>query len=667
MTLFMGVDTGGTYTDAVLIEDETRVVAFAKALTTRHDLAIGIGQAMDAVLSGVEPGQISLVSLSTTLATNALVEGQGGRICLILIGFEPQDMARAGLAQALQGDPVVAVAGGHTHSGHESVPLDLARLRAAIMQHAGEVGAYAVAGHFAVRNPGHEVAARDLVRELTDKPVTCSHELTARLNGPRRALTAVLNARLIGLIGRLIAASESLLALRGINAPLMVVRGDGALVSAEFARIRPIETILSGPAASIVGAVWLTKAQNAIVSDIGGTTTDVAVLRDGHPTIDADGAMVGGHRTMVEAVAMRTSGLGGDSEVCLLETGLVARLHLAAKRRVPLALLAMDWPDLVHAVLDAQLAQERPSETAGQFVLPVLRLGRNLSGLSERERGLIDRLGKDAMALAELIRARVEIAALDRLVARGLVQIAGFTPSDAAHVMGMQTGWDRAAAEKGARLFARQRNGAGEVIAADAQVMSRRVIAQLTKQTCEILLETAFAEDGLEHPEKLARHVLAVLGMQRHNGAARVSVGLALPLIGLGASAPIYYGDVAKKLGCQAILPEHAGVANAIGAVVGQVRQKVRVALTCPAEGRYRVHLATGPQDFADLAAALGVAEAAASQAARAGAVLAGAGDMQVALTRSLNRVLVEGREVLVDAEVEALAFGRPAIAQRQA
>ncbi len=663
MSLFLGVDTGGTYTDAVLIENETRVVAFAKALTTRHDLAIGIGQAMDAVLTGIKPEQISLVSLSTTLATNALVEGQGGRVCLILIGFEPQDMARAGLAQALQGDPVVSVAGGHTHSGSESAALDLVRLRAGIMQHVGYVGAFAVAGHFAVRNPAHEVAARDLVRELTGKPVTCSHELTARLNGPKRALTAVLNARLIGLIGRLVEASEGLLVARKINAPLMVVRGDGALVSAEFARMRPIETILSGPAASIVGAVWLTKAQNAIVSDIGGTTTDVAVLRDGRPKIDAEGAMVGGHRTMVEAVAMRTTGLGGDSEVWLMETGLVAKLHLGPKRRVPLALLAMDWPDLVHSVLDAQLAQERPGEAAGQFVLPVLRIGRNLSGLSERERGLIDRLGGRAMALADLIRARVEIAALERLVARGLVQIAAFTPSDAAHVLGKQTGWDRAAAEKGAQLFARQRNGAGEVIAANAEGMSAQVIAQLSKQTCEILLETAFAEDGLEHPEKLARHVLSVLGMAGHNGAARVAVGLALPLIGLGASAPIYYGNVAKTLGCEAILPEHAGVANAIGAVVGQVRQKVRVALTCPTEGRYRVHLPGGPQDFAELAAALDVAEVAASQAAQAGAVLAGAGQVQVTVTQALNRVNVEGRDVLVDAEVEALAFGRPAIA----
>ncbi len=105
----------------------------------------------------------------------------------------------------------------------------------------------------------------------------------------------------------------------------MVVRGDGALIGAAQVRERPIETILSGPAASVVGARWLTGARNALVSDIGGTTTDVALLKDGLPEIDPQGALVGGYRTMVEAVAMRTTGLGGDSQVHLLTEGLERR------------------------------------------------------------------------------------------------------------------------------------------------------------------------------------------------------------------------------------------------------------------------------------------------------------------------------------------------------
>ena len=277
--LFLGIDTGGTYTDAVLWSEAGGVAAKAKALTTRHDLAVGISGAVDAVLekAGVDPAAVKLVSMSTTLATNALVEGQGGRVALVMIGFSEADLARDGLRAALGTDPVIFCAGGHDVHGNAH-PLHLEALEAALPELGTSVSGFAVCAYFAVRNPAHEIAARDLIREKTGLPVTASHELSAKLGGPRRALTTLLNARLISMIDRLVAATEGFLKARGIAAPLMVVRGDGALVSAGFARARPIETILSGPAASLVGARHMTGLDNAVVSDIGGTTTDVAVL-----------------------------------------------------------------------------------------------------------------------------------------------------------------------------------------------------------------------------------------------------------------------------------------------------------------------------------------------------------------------------------------------------
>ncbi len=288
MAYFLGVDTGGTYTDAVILDEAAdQVIGSAKSLTTRGDLALGIGRAVDAALaqSGVSVAQVALVSLSTTLATNALVEGQGGRVALIFVGFDAGDLERGGLTEALKGDPVVQIAGGHSHAGHETATLDLVGLEEHLRDLGPEVMGFAVAARFATRNPAHELAIRDLIRRVTQRPVTCSHELSAQLNGPKRALTAVLNARLIGMIDRLVTACESHLAVLGIKAPLMVVRGDGALISAAMVRERPIETILSGPAASIVGARWLTGARDALVSDIGGTTTDVALLA-GRPARD---------------------------------------------------------------------------------------------------------------------------------------------------------------------------------------------------------------------------------------------------------------------------------------------------------------------------------------------------------------------------------------------
>ena len=196
---------------------------------------------------------------------------------------------------------------------------------------------------------------RDRIREVSHLPVTCSHELSSKFGGPRRALTTLLNARLVSMIDRLIGACEGFLNTRGIDAPMMVVRGDGALISAAEARLRPIETILSGPAASLVGARHLTGLDNAVVSDIGGTTTDVAVLDQGRPRLDAEGAVVGGFRTMVEAVAMRTFGLGGDSEVRINDRGLEATIDLGPRRFLPLSLAAAQHEEAVISALERQL------------------------------------------------------------------------------------------------------------------------------------------------------------------------------------------------------------------------------------------------------------------------------------------------------------------------
>ncbi len=669
MRYYLGVDTGGTYTDAVILDaGSDRVIGKAKALTTRHDLSVGIGGAVDAALQAarIEPAQVSLVSLSTTLATNALVEGQGGRVALIAIGFDADDLGRAGLAEALKGDPVIRIAGGHSHAGGEIAPLDTGALTAALADLGGDVMGFAVAARFATRNPAHEVAARAAIRSATGRPVTCSHELSAQLNGPKRALTAVLNARLIGMIDRLVAACERHLVQIGIAAPLMVVRGDGALISATVVRERPIETILSGPAASIVGARWLTGAKDALVSDIGGTTTDVALLRDGLPLIDPQGARVGGFRTMVEAVAMRTTGLGGDSEVHLVAEGLHGGLRLGPRRLVPVSLLAADHGTMVHAALDRALAADASGEFDGRFAL---RVGgtdtAQLAGLSPREAAVLARITAP-MAFTQVLTSRLEVAALERLVSRGIVMIAGVTPSDASHALGRLDAWDADAATKAMHLLARRRNGSGERMAMDGLVLAHAVIDRLTAQTVDCLLEAAFSEDPAfddQPPEILARHRLTTAGLDRHKGIIETSLRLGVPVIGLGASAPAYYGAVGDRLGCQMILPEHAGVANAIGAVVGQVSQRVTGLVSSPAEGRFAAHFPHGIETYAGRNQALDAMQDFVIRTATLRAQEAGAEDCHVATTRDIREAEVEGRVMFIEATLTATASGRPRVA----
>lgn len=667
MSVLLGVDTGGTYTDAVLLRDEETVIASAKALTTRHDLAIGIDAAVRAVLAeaAVAPAEISLASLSTTLATNALVEGQGGRVALIYIGFREKDLTAQGLADTLKGDPRLVMAGGHNHAGGEAQPLDEAGLIAFLETHKDDVSGFAVASQFATRNPAHELRAAALVMQITGRPVSASHQLSAKLNGPKRAITAVLNARLIGMIDRLIGRAEDTLADLGIDAPMMVVRGDGALISSAQARARPIETILSGPAASIVGARWMTGADRALVSDIGGTTTDVALLQGGRPKIDPAGARVGPYRTMVEAVAMRTTGLGGDSEVHFVTEGLQGGVTLGPRRVLPVSLAAVEASEVVHQALDAQLRATMPGEHDGRFVRALA--GQTGEGLSDRERALLERIGQGIRPLGDVLRARVEHGALNRLIERGLVQVAGVTPSDASHVLGRVDVWDMAAAQKALLLLGRRRTGAGNVLSADAKNMAQRIVDQLTHQTSLALLEAAFAEEEPAiggDPEVLARHVLMQRGMAGHQGLVKLQTGLDVAVIGLGASAGSYYPAVGARLGCEMILPEHAGVANAIGAVVGRVTMRQSGTVTAPSDGRYRVHLSEGPQDFADESTAMAALETVLRQKAMAEAQAAGAEDIQVRVRRDIRKAGVEAREVFVEAVLTVEAAGRPRVAE---
>ena len=663
--LFLGIDTGGTYTDAVLYSESEGVLASAKSLTTRHDLAIGVSGAVETVLAeiGAAVGRIRLVSLSTTLATNALVEGQGGRAGLVMIGFGPQDLARDGLAEALGSDPVIYLPGGHNVHGNET-PLDITPLERQLEDFSEQVSAVAIAGYFAVRNPAHEIAVRDLIRHRTSLPVTCSHDLSSRLGGPRRALTTLLNARLISMVARLIDATSGYLENRGIKAPLMVVRGDGALISAAEALMRPIETILSGPAASLVGARHLTGLENAVVSDIGGTTTDVAVLEGGHPRLDSEGATVGRYRTMVEAVAMHTFGLGGDSELRLEDGGFDAGLILGPRRLMPLSLAAHLWPKPVLAALERQAQSSFPGRYDGRFALRTGLPKALATGLSVQEAALYERVTLEPQPLDAVLTATSQRATLDRLVARGLVLIAGFTPSDAMHVLGRQDQWNTNAAVLGGEIFARRKAGSGQAVAVSALELAGMVSARLTRQSAEVILTALLAEEGIGGID-VSKSAFVERALARAPGLVRFSLRPDRPLVALGASAPVHYPAIADMLDIESFVPVHAGVANAVGAVVGQVRETVTVFVTEPDEGRFAVNGAGAHELFRERAEAFARARELAGAEAREAAIRSGADHPVVEHGEHIDMPEIEGLEKLVEARFVATASGRPRIAAR--
>lgn len=670
MTYGLGIDTGGTFTDAVLLDKDKRVVASAKSLTTHHDLAQGIAGAL-AQLPQERLQAVNLVCLSTTLTTNSVVEGKGAPVCVLLAGYDERQVKASGLIDLLGHDAIVSLAGGHDAAGQPVCALDEDAAKAAIRAQAPRVSAFAISGTFAVRNRAHEMQLRAWVQELCDKPVTCGHELASSLGAPRRALTTALNARMIPFIQRMIESVRATLGERGIHAPLMVVKGDGSLVNVDSALQRPVATVLSGPAASVLGACALAGTDNAIMADMGGTTTDIAVVRGGMPALSEDGALIGQWRPMVEAVKIYAIGLGGDSEV-RFQGG--AGMTIGPRRVLPVSLLVHQHPQLL-AVLERQ-QNETPHASQMRFAVRLQNDPAQLDRLADDERMAWERLAQGPL---DVERANVENRPLARAVARlerkGLALYSGFTPSDAAHVMNLCGHWSRDGAVLAARIWARQMRhlyGLGKWTLGDEVGPSQQVIDQVIDGIAQKLIEAGLNDAGQMNEQNagkmstlLTQMALHRRGSQNSQAAPVFQIQFApgMPLIAVGAPSHSYYPTVAREMGLELINPPHADVANAVGAVLGQVVQRVHLLVTQPSRGVFRLFGVDGPRDYPALPQAFEAARQATAAMARAQAIAAGGeeSDLRLDWIHDENSVSndIDG-DVFFEARVGAVATARP-------
>ncbi len=666
MRYFLGIDTGGTFTDAVLLDAARQVVASAKSLTTPFDLSQGIGDALGR-LPAAMLASVDLVSLSTTLTTNSVVEGKGAPVCVLLAGYDAAQIKSSGLVELLGAEAIVSLPGGHDAGGVALTPVDEALSRAAIERQAPRVSAFAISASFGVRNPAHELQLRALVESLCDKPVTCGHELASSLGAPRRALTVALNARMVSHVAALIAAVRQTLRQHHIEAPLMMVQGDGTLINVARALKRPVGTVLSGPAASVLGACALSGRTDAIVADMGGTTTDIAVVRGGQPELSSDGAMVGQWRPMVEAVKVYAIGLGGDSEV---RFGGGEGLVIGPRRVVPLSLLAHAHPWVLQ-VLERQ-QRETPHASQIRFAQRLQSDPAMVARLTDDEHAAWQRLESGPV---DVERANIEERGLSKAIARlerkGLAIYSGFTPSDAAHVLGLSSHWSVDAAVFGARIWARQMRhlyGLGTWAMGDAIAPSRDVVDKVMATISQKLIEAGLNDAGQMNEANAGKvasllTAMAVQGGQAGgaNAPSVFSLRFApqLPLVAVGAPAGIYYPQVADALGMALVLPPYAEVANAVGAVLGQVSQRVHLTVSQPVRGVFRVFTSDGPRDFDTLAPAIALAQELASAQALERALDAGAANATVALSRWNNQVEndIDGH-MFFEARITATASG---------
>ena len=566
MTYGLGIDAGGTYTDTAIVELESgRLVCGNKALTTHDDLTVGIRES----LSGLDPEllpQISLTSLSSTLATNSVVENKGCRVGLICIGIN--------YVNAVRPDCYAQIEGRFSMSGKEEIPLDARTARAELEAMKGKVDAIAISGYVSVRNPSHERRVEKLARSILKVPVVCAHDLTSKLGFEQRTTTAIMNARLIPVIEELLSSVRAILKEFGVKSPLMMVKGDGALMKDSTAMKKPVETILSGPASSLMGAKSLTGEDDAVVIDIGGTTSDIGLLKNGLPRIEPEGANIGGRRTRVMAADIATYGIGGDSRIVVNGKDII----LSTVRAIPLCIAAVRWPSVKRTVasLDGLTDDRSPENCRLEDVVQdteffTLAHVTDTRILSAADRKLLTLLRKRPFRLTdagEKLGIPAGAFSAGELESRGYVMRIGVTPTDILHAEGSYTQYDAGTSRTAVEYLARK-------CGTDTDTFIRRAKELIAKRIAGCAMEKVLLDesgrDSLSDTEKELRERVL-------NGVSEdysISFNLRHPIIGIGAPVGAWLPAVADMLHTRLILPENSHIGNAIGAVTGSVCETV--------------------------------------------------------------------------------------------
>ena len=313
--MLLGLDVGGTFTDAVII-DGHRVVASAKRRTTKDNLMQGIGEALDAVLAGCNTSNIEQVTLSTTVVTNTIVEEKEQVVDLYVVtgpGRNVDDIF-----------PVspIYLQGYTDHRGIvvERTPTNAVRDVAKMVQSRSGTDLAAVSAKFGVRNPQEELS---ITEELKDKYNTISNGslLSGSLNFPRRTISAYFNSAVTPVFTVFKKNVESALSMRNINAPLHILKADGGSLPMEHMVSRPVETAFTGPAATVLGLSALGAIGNdhTVALDIGGTTTDISLWKQGRPLMTKNGVSIREYPSAVRSFAVTSVGIGGESVVRIVD------------------------------------------------------------------------------------------------------------------------------------------------------------------------------------------------------------------------------------------------------------------------------------------------------------------------------------------------------------
>ncbi len=576
--LGIGIDTGGTCTDAVIYDFETgKILGNGKAQTTKQNLEIGIANAMDSLPQDLVH-QAQNIALSTTLATNACLENKGARAKLLLIGFNENLMDHLKEVYAAYGmqDMTRFVVIDGKAEGVYTNPKDpdwedlRARAKKEYFADCDSVGIVQVYPKY---NGGRfELTALKILREELDVPITISYEISNEIDILKTCAGTLLNAMLIPLISEFMTAIKNVCHARGLDIPVTIILSNGTMVPDSTAELYPVETILCGPAASVVGGSALANEENGIIVDMGGTTTDIAIVRNHVPVAAEGGIKIGRWKTMVEGIYVNTIALGGDSAVHCTDHNL----WLDNVRQIPLSVLAAEY-DHVLPTLQRVLEEK---EYCFSFEYEFFVLLKDISGklgYTEEEQQLCAALKEKPLTvtqLAEKLDMYRRFLPTKRLEADGVIIRSGLTPTDMMILKGDFDLYKGDAARIAAHYMAMDANCTEEEL---PDLVYELVVKKMYKALGKLILTQQFPKIKEFEDDAAVDPVLEAFYQQARlrcddpeeyafqEGIAGLTTKL--PLIGVGAPIHIFLPRVARLLDTRGVVPEYAGVANALGAV----------------------------------------------------------------------------------------------------
>ncbi len=602
MHIGIGIDTGGTYTDAVLYDFELqKVVAKNKSLTTKENLSLGIKSAIDALPRDLLL-QAEILSVSTTLATNACVENKGGRAKLLMVGTnkETLEWLDAKNTYGLNNDSVYCVQQEYDSENECQKEIHWDEVLTQAHSWFSDAQSIAVVAKDAVYNGAVvEVSAKESIQKKYTIPLVMANEVANNINMLERGATAVLNARLLSIVEEFVFAIDSALQDYDLNLKKMIVRSDGSLMADSLILKYPVKTILSGPAASVIGAMALADCKDSLIIDMGGTTTDISIVENGKPAM-TQGIAIGGYRTQIQGVLIDTFPLGGDTRIYVDE----GKLALDNRRVMPLSALSKKYPQ-VKEDLRRIIANERLYGIVYHEFLYLVKYPKNMQHYNEKEIAIIESLKDGPVNFSSELRDLYNVSA-HRLETEGVIMRSGLTPTDFMHIKGDFLRYDKEASELGAeyllKIISKNRHEkesivklANDVYNLVCKTLYTNIIKTLAVYKNPVLFKKGFDSQFLSLIEKC-------WDKRNETGIFSAHFTVNASLVGIGAPTHIFLDEVAKVCGSVCVIPEHAEVANALGAIIADISAQSKAQISPFIRGgvieSYTVYCELGAQSF---------------------------------------------------------------------